>query len=59
MTEDNIKRLDDLMRPPSVTRMFLPEDHPDARWDPLWGLYVESDEALRKRIKEKYSGKHD
>jgi hypothetical protein len=51
MTDDDIKELDALFRLPRITRMLLPEDHPDARWDPFNGIFVESNEALRKRMK--------
>ncbi len=35
---------------PSTTRRVLPYGHPDAVYDPLRGLWIESDAAFARRI---------
>ena len=38
-------------------RRMLPEGHPDAVWDALNGAWVESDDAFRRRLIAKASGR--
>lgn len=37
---------------PSVCRKIFDGPHPDARWDKYEELWIETDESLRRRIKE-------
>lgn len=44
--------LDNIIGIPTITRMVLPSDHPDARYDADRDMWFESDHAFRKRIQE-------